>query len=256
MSIISKTLNEAIFILDTLKDHGQLSLTEIADLTGLNKSSAYRLLVTLTKNELLDRDERTKQYRLGIGLLRYTPTLLNNKNLIKIARPFLIQLVSETQESAQLCMATHRNTIITVDALNSRGLINLSANIGTEDPLHCTAVGKAYLAFLIAEQKNSIVDELELKRFTPNTIVTKRDLMAQLDQIRQKGYAVDNEEIIEGIRCFAAPIVDRDTNPIAAIGITGPASRISGDKDEKYLHAVMDIARQLSNKLQVPSFSV
>lgn len=220
----------------------------------MNKSSAYRLLTALTKHELVDKDEHSKMYRLGIGLLRYTPTLLNSKNLVKIARPFLAQLVSETQESAQLCMATHRNTIITVDAQNSRGLINLSANIGTEDPLHCTAVGKAYLAFLSERQQNLIVDEIELKRFTGNTIVTKKELMSELAKIKTQGYAEDNEEIIEGIRCFAAPVLDENPNPIAVIGITGPASRISEDKSETFAGAVVNIALQLSSKLGFQSF--
>lgn len=218
----------------------------------MNKSSAYRLLTALKKNELVDKDENTKMYRLGIGLLRYTPTLLNNKNLVKIARPFLAQLVSETQESSQLCIPTHRNTIITVDAQNSRGLINLSASIGTEDPLHCTAVGKAYLAFLSEQQQNLIVDAIELKRYTRNTIVTKKDLMAELAKIRQQGYAVDNEEIIEGIKCFAAPILDENMSPLATIGITGPASRMTEDKSEKYIATVMNVALQLSNKLGLP----
>jgi len=218
----------------------------------MNKSSVYRLLTALIKNELVDKDDNTKMYRLGIGLLRYTPTLLNNKNLVKIARPFLAQLVSETQESSQLCIPTHRNTIITVDAQNSRGLINLSANIGTEDPLHCTAVGKAYLAFLSEQQQNLIVDAIELKRYTSNTIVTKKNLMAELAKIRHQGYAVDNEEIIEGIKCFAAPVLDENMSPIATIGITGPASRMTEDKSEKYATAVMNVALQLSNKLGLP----
>jgi IclR family KDG regulon transcriptional repressor len=249
---ISKTINEAVTILDTLKDHSQLTLTQIAELTGMNKSSVYRLLAALIKNELVDKDDSSKMYRLGIGLLRYTPTLLNNKNLVKIARPFLAQLVAETQESSQLCIATHRNTIITVDAQNSRGLINLSANIGTEDPLHCTAVGKAYLAFLSEQQQNLIVDAIELKRFTSNTIVTKKDLMAELAKIRQQGYAEDNEEIIEGIKCYAAPVLDENSSPIAVIGITGPVSRMSEEKSEKYAATVMNIALQLSNKLGLP----
>jgi DNA-binding IclR family transcriptional regulator len=139
-----------------------------------------------------------------------------------------------------------------VDAQNSKGLINLSANIGTEDPLHCTAVGKVYLAFLSEQQQNLIVDAIELKRYTCNTIVTKKDLMAELAKIRQQGYSEDNEEIIEGIRCFAAPILDENMSPLAAIGITGPASRMSEDRSEKYATIVMNVALQLSNKLGLP----
>ncbi len=249
MITISKTLNDAIVILDTLKEHGQLTLTQIANLTHMNKSSIYRLLTALTKNELVDKDKSSKRYRLGIGLLRYKPTLLDNTNLVKLARPYLAELVSETQESAQLCITTHRNTIITIDAQNSRGLINLTANIGTEDPLHCTAVGKSYLAFLSVHEQNVIIDEIELKRFTPNTIVTKKELMTELQEIREKGYAIDNEEIVEGIKCIASAVLDENSNPIAAIGITGPNNRFSEEKIEKYAGFIKDIAFQLSKKL-------
>ncbi|MDD5017976.1 MAG: IclR family transcriptional regulator [Eubacteriales bacterium] len=246
---MSKTLNEAIKILDTLREHSQLTLTQIAGVTNMNKSSVYRLLTALIDNELVDKDKNTKMYRLGLGLLRYAPTLLNSKNLVRIARPFLAKLVSETNESAQLCTITHRNTIITIDAQNSRGYINLSANIGTEDPLHCTAVGKAYLAYLSDNQRDMIIDEIELKRFTKNTITTKKDLIAELNVIHGQGYAIDNEEIIEGIRCFASPILDESGNPIAVIGITGPANRILESETEKYVNAVKNIASQLSSKL-------
>lgn len=215
----------------------------------MNKSTVYRLLSALIQNELVDKDEQSKLYRLGIGLLRYTPTLLNSKNLIRVARAYLMELVSETQESSQLCMATHRNTIITIDAHNSRGFINLSANIGTEDPLYCTAVGKAYLAYLSVQQQNVILDETELKRYTKNTLVTKKDLRIELDKIRNQGYAEDNEEIIEGIRCFAAPIIAEDSTPIAAIGITGPTSRLTSDVSEKHIASVKSIASKLSARL-------
>ena len=200
-----KTLNEAVNILDILREHDQLSLTQIASITNMNKSSVYRLLGALVENELVDKDHNSKMYRLSLGLLRYRPTLLNNKNLIIIAKPFLAEIVAATGESAQLSVPTHRNSIITVDIQNSRGFINLSESIGIEDPLHCTAIGKSYLAFLDSHQRDVIIDQIELKRYTSNTIVTKkRDLILTLDKIREVGYAFDEEECIAGIRCVAS----------------------------------------------------
>ena len=252
---MSKTLNEAINILDTLRDHDQLSLTQIAGITGMNKSSVYRLLGALVENELVDKDVNSKMYRLSLGLLRYRPTLLNSKNLVIIAKPYLAEIVAATGESAQLSVPTHRNSIITIDIQNSGGFINLSESIGTEDSLHCTAIGKSYLAFLDGHQRDVIIDQIELKRYTNNTIVTKKELITSLDEVRKAGYAIDDEECIIGIRCVASPILDYISYPIASIGITGPSSRISVSNMERYGKIIRDIAFRLSQKLNCPANS-
>jgi DNA-binding IclR family transcriptional regulator len=252
---MSKTLTEAINILDKLRDNEQLSLTQIASITNMNKSSAYRLLTSLVENELVDKDNNSKMYRLSLGLLRYRPTLLNNKNLVKLAKPYLAEIVSAIGESAQLSVPTHRNSIITVDVQNSGGFINLSESIGTEDPLHCTAIGKSYLAFLDSHQRDVIIDQIELKRYTNNTIVTKKELISELDRIREMGYGFDDQECIVGIRCVASPVLDYINYPIASIGITGPSSRISISELENYGKSIKDIAFRLSQKLNCPTNS-
>jgi IclR family transcriptional regulator, KDG regulon repressor len=250
---MSKTLNEAINILDKLSENDQLSLTQIASITDMNKSSVYRLLTALMQNELVDKDKNTKMYRLSLGLLRYRPTLLNSRNLVLLAKPFLAEIVAATGESVQLSVPTHRNSILTVDIQNSRGFINLSESIGTEDPLHCTAIGKSYLAFLDSHQRDVIIDQIELKRYTINTIVTKKDLICELDKIKEKGYAFDEQEIIEGIRCVASPVLDYINYPIASIGITGPSSRINISDMERYGEIIKDIASRLSQRLNCPT---
>ena len=250
---MSKTLNEAIRILDKLSEHDQLSLTQIASITNMNKSSAYRLLTDLMDNELVDKDSNSKMYRLSMGLLRYRPTLLNNKNLVIIAKPFLAEIVASTGECAQLSVPTHRYSIMTVDIQNSRGFINLSESIGTEDPLHCTAIGKAYLAFLDSHQRDVIIDQIELKRYAINTIVTKKDLITSLDRIKEVGYAFDDQEMIDGIRCIASPVLDYIRYPIASIGITGPSSRIDISEVENYGNIIKDVAFRLSQKLNCPT---
>ncbi len=250
---MSKTLNEAVSILDVLRNHEQLSLTQIASITNMNKSSVYRLLTALVDNAFVDKDENSKMYRLSLSLLRYRPTLLNSKNLVIMAKPFLAEIVSATGESAQLTVPTHRNSIITIDIQNSGGFINLSESIGTEDPLHCTAIGKAYLAFLDNHQRDVIIDQIELKRVTSNTIVTKKELISSLDKIREVGYAFDDQECIVGIRCVASPVLDYINYPIAIIGITGPSSRINLSDMERYGKIIKDIALRLSQKLNCPT---
>ncbi len=249
---MSKTLKEAVSILDILRNHEQLSLTQIASITNMNKSSVYRLLTALVENELVDKDENSKMYRLSLGLLRYRPTLLNSRNLVLLAKPFLAEIVSATGESAQLSVPTHRNSIITIDIQNSGGFINLSESIGIEDPLHCTAIGKSYLAFLDSHQRDVIIDQLELKRVTSNTIVTKKELITALDKIHEVGYAFDDQECMVGIRCVASPVLDYINYPIAVIGITGPSSRINVSEMDNYGKIIKDIALRLSQKLNCP----
>lgn len=219
----------------------------------MNKSSVYRLLSSLIENEFVDKDEGSKMYRLSLSLLRFRPTLLNSKNLVILSKPFLAEIVSATGESAQLSVPTHRNSIITLDIQNSGGFINLSESIGTEDPLHCTAIGKSYLAFLDSHQRDVIIDQIELKRFTSNTIVTKKELISSLDKIREVGYALDDQECIAGIRCVASPVLDYINYPIAVIGITGPSSRINVAEMENYGKIIKSIALRLSQKLNCPT---
>ncbi len=249
---MSKTLNEAINILDTLRDHDQLSLTQIASVTNMNKSSAYRLLTALVENEFVDKDNDSKMYRLSLGLLRYRPTLLNSKNLIKLAKPYLAEIVAKTGESAQLSVPTQRNTIITIDIENSKGFINLSESIGTQDPLHCTAIGKAYLAFLDSSQRDLIIDQIELERRTSNTILSKKELRLSLEKIREVGYAFDDQEIVDGIRCVACPVLDYINYPIASVGITGPSSRINITEMNNYGKIIKEVASRLSHSLNSP----
>jgi DNA-binding IclR family transcriptional regulator len=249
---VSKTLNEAIAILDKLRDHDQLSLTQIASITNMNKSSVYRLLTALVENELVDKDDSSKMYRLSLGLLRYRPTLLNNKNLVILAKPYLAEIIVATGESAQLSVPTHRNSIMTIDIQNSRGFINLSESIGIQDPLHCTAIGKAYLAFLDNHQRDLIIDQIELKSYTSNTIVTKDKLIQSLEKIREVGYAFDDQELTDGIRCVASPVLDYIGYPIASIGITGPSSRIDISEMNNYGLIINDIASRLSQRLNSP----
>jgi IclR family transcriptional regulator, KDG regulon repressor len=250
---MSKTLKEAVNILDTLRNNDQLSLTQIARITDMNKSSVYRLLTALVEYELVDKDDDSKMYRLSFGLLRYRPTLLKSKNLVVLAKPYLAEIVASTGESVQLSVPTQRNSIITIDVQNSQGFINLSESIGTQDPLHCTALGKAYLAFLDSHQRNVIIDQIELKRYTSNTLVTKEELVFSLEKIREAGYAFDDQEFMDGIRCVASPVLDYINYPIASIGITGPSNRINISETESYGKIIKDIAYRLSQRLYCPT---
>ncbi|CUS95312.1 IclR family transcriptional regulator [Candidatus Kryptonium thompsonii] len=124
------------------------------------------------------------------------------------------------------------------------------SEVGKRLPAHCTGLGKAMLAFLPESDVKRIIKEKGLKKFTKNTITNKKDLFEELKKIRECGYAIDNEEIEDGLRCIAAPIFNGDGEVIAAVSISGPSSRINETTYEEYSKHVIKTARLISEELK------
>ncbi|MGI6776686.1 MAG: IclR family transcriptional regulator [Acetivibrionales bacterium] len=245
-----KAVDKALTILDVLEKEKLAGVTEIANIIGVNKSSAHRILATLETKELVEKDEATKKYKLGLGFLRYSTSVLENIEISKVAKPFLEDLVGFTQESAHLCvLSKSKNKAVFVEQKKSSEIISISGKIGDEEPVYCSAVGKNLIAFLPEEELKRIIDTIEFKPFTLRTITSKQALIAHLEKIREQGYAVDDEEIYNGVRCVAAPVRNHKGKVIASVGVSGPANRIQLNDIEKYASAVKDIAAKISRRL-------
>lgn len=243
-----KAVEKALVILDVLEKEEIAGVTQIANTIGVNKSTAYRILATLESKELVEKDEETKKYKLGLGFLRYSTSILENMEITKIADSYLEELVGTTQETAHLCILSG-NKAVFVGQKKSSEIISISAKIGDEEPVYCSAVGKNLIAFLPEDELEKILDTIEFKPFTLRTITSKQVLMAHLDKIREQGYAVDDEEIYNGVRCVAAPVRNHKGKVIASVGVSGPASRIQINDIEKFAVAVKDVAAKISRRL-------
>ena len=217
-------LDRAIVLLDILSTQSPLGLLphEIAQSSGLHKSTVHRLLSALKHHRLVERDTKTGRYCLGFKLFELGVKAVPNVNLLGHARNHLERLVFETGETAHLCVLVEHE-ILYLDKLESPKTIRMASSVGGRNPAFCSAVGKVLLAALPEAELDNLLRRHKLVPFTSNTIVTPAQFKAVLQQVRENGYAVDNEEREEGLRCIGAPIRDHTGEIIAAMSVAGPA---------------------------------
>lgn len=220
-----------------------VSVTELADALGIDKSSASRLVQTLTNHGYAEQDPQSRRYRLGPQVVRLSRSLLTRMPLRNEADPFLHNLVNRTGECAHLAILA-QNQALYIDQVESPASLRVTTGVGTLAPLHCTALGKSLLAF-----GTEAVFPAELRAFTPRTITDVETLRHHLEQVRQQGYAVDDEEYDFGVRCVAAPVFDYRGKAVGAIGVSGPAGRMTLQRVAEFAAVVTEVSRELSDRL-------
>ena len=222
----TRVLDRAIRILFLLSDAKPRTLNEISEEISLSPSTTFRLLYTLTNYRFVKRDEKTASYRLGLACLTLARGFQDSNDLRTVALPELEILRDITKETVHL--AIHDNMeVIYIEKLPGLHAIGLmSSRVGGRSPMHCTGLGKMFLANMKPDQVLSYVDKYGLSRFTDTTITSLEDLIAHLEQIRQQGYAFDQGEHEPDVRCIAAPIFNSDGQAIAALSVSGPAIRL------------------------------
>jgi DNA-binding IclR family transcriptional regulator len=237
-----RSLARGLEILDLLGGSREdVGVTELAALLGVDKASASRLVATLARRGFLEKDPATRRYRLGPKLIALGRRQLSRLPLHDVAAPFLRALMERTGECAHLGVAA-QGRVLYVGQVESPATLRVNVHIGQTAPLHCTALGKAILAFGGAE----IPERLE--RFTPRTITSAVRLARDVASARQKGYAVDDEEFDPGVRCLAAPVFDH-AQVAGAIGISGPTTRMSNRRLPALARNVMEVAGELSERM-------
>lgn len=221
-----QSIETAFSIIEHLAEHDRAGVTEIADRLGVSKSTVHNHLSTLRDNEYVIHDG--DQYVLGYRFLTLGGKTRSRSELYRIAKPEINWLIEETGESA--CVATEENGRI-VYLYQARGAqaVTTDSHTGTRLLPHCTALGKSILAASSTERVESVIERYGLPERTENTITSRAELDAQLEAIRERGYALDDEERIEGLRCVAAPVTDGD-RAVGALSVSGPVKRLQGDQ--------------------------
>ena len=239
-----QTLARGLQIVNQLEGAPEgLSVTALARHLQLEKSSVSRFLRTLHNYGYVERDERTRRYRLGLRLVALGQRRLHQFPLREVVRPFLRQLVEGTGECAHLAVRK-RGQAFYLDQVDTSASLRVSTGIGTLAPLHCTALGKVLLAFGEGERL------IELPVYTPQTITDEALLTKQLERSLALGYAIDDEEYTIGVRCVAAPVWGDGGALAGALGISGPAARLTRQRLESMAVVVMECARACSQQLQ------
>lgn len=244
-----QSLARGLNILAILAEAGKpMGVTEVAQALGVDKSSAFRLLSTLAGRGFVVQSDETRRYALGLQIVELSRQALDRIELRSVAKPLLKSLRDRVGESAHLAMMDAGHAVY-VDVESSEANLNVHTEIGRRAPAHCTAIGKALIAHLPSEDLERLVGQQALVRYTQRTITTMRELNPHLESVRERGYAVDDEEFDSGVRCVAAPVRDYRGKVIASVGVSGPASRIPLARIPSIGEGVVEIGQEISRLL-------
>lgn len=211
-------------LLDKLQELDGAGVTELADEMNHSKSTIHSHLATLLEHRLVVKEGA--QYRLSLRFLDIAQHVRDQIGTYDVIRDELESLTDATGEVAQFGIEEHGVVSYLYKATGSRG-VETASSVGTSQPMHSTALGKSILAHVPEERVDEIVDHHGLPARTRNTITDRDDLFDELETVRAQGYAIDDEENVEGLRCVAAPVLE-DGSPFGAVSISGPASRFDG----------------------------
>lgn len=222
-----QSVERAFQILDILrKNGGGMGIRNIARESHLNTTTTHRLLKTLSKIGVVHQDADSRSYQLSPKIILYGKSVLDSYDFIKVAHPFLGELSKSVGET--VFMAIQDNfELVYIDHVDSLDhILRMTPQIGRRQPLHCTALGKVLLAHMQSNQIQNFLETKKLVRLTENTITDPYKLQAELEKVRNRGYAIDLEETEIGICCVAAPVKHGDSHVVAAISVSGPATRM------------------------------
>ena len=244
-----QAIERAVAILNAFSvEEPELGVTDLADRLDLHKSTVHRFLVNLEAAGLVERDRHTARYRLGLRIFELGGLVLQRMNLWDEALPFLEGLVRESGETGHLAVLDGGEAVY-VEKVEARRALRIPSAIGRGYPAHATSLGKVLLANADSDAVDGIIAERGLRRYAPRTICDPVRLRDELGRIRDQGYAVDDEEYEEGLRCIGAPIVGHTGSVVAAIGIGGPVTRVTPERVDDLAALVMNAAANLSRRM-------
>jgi IclR family pca regulon transcriptional regulator len=221
-------------------------LTEISSAVDLDKSTVFRFVYTYEKLGYLLRDPETKRYRPGPKVLRLGFAALNSLGLPQIAQPYLRALSRLTGETSNMTILDGRE-IVYVARNATQQIITINLRLGSRLPVHCTSMGKALLAEKPREELSDMLGEGPYLATGPGTLTNLDALVADLEKVREQGYAINDEELVAGLRSVAASIRDSEGEIVAAINVSVPVARMSRrELEEDLAPKVMNTAREIS----------
>lgn len=227
---ITRSVARALSILRAFDETRlELGVTELSQLTGIDKSTVYRLLHGLQQGGLIEQDPDTTKYYLGFSLVRLAGLALRRLDLTHIARPHLRELAHVSQETVNLSVLTNDDKIVNVEGVTSPQMVRNVGWIGREMPIHAISGGKVMMAYLPDERLDQILAG-RLERFTEQTITDPGRLRAELEQVRRMGYGIAEEELEMGLSAVAAPIRNHEGQVVACISVSGPSFRLPRER--------------------------
>lgn len=243
---IVPAVDRAARILRLLRAKGRgMTIAEVSEATGWHKSSVHKLLVTLSHHGLLERNEVTKQYSLGIALIEYGQFVLKNLDIAQAAKTFLKELAEYSGETANYSIRRGTQMVV-VDSVESRINLRVVPPIGTMNTIIAKSSGKAVLAYLPESEVDAIMKSEGLPAFTKHSITDAEAFRRELMVVRKRGYATDFEEFREGINGVSAPVINSTNQVVGTLSLIAPAFRLTKQIAPDYGRKCAEMAVQLS----------
>ncbi|GAF82931.1 unnamed protein product [marine sediment metagenome] len=246
---IIRSIDRTLQILELFSlEKPEWGVTEISKALNIYKSNVHNVLTTLAEKGFVIKDSKTDKYKLGIKFFELGSIVIKNMDLRKIAHPYMEKLLKEFNETVHLGILVE-GEILSIEQEESGQSLSPRIFIGKRAPLHCTGIGKAIMAYLPKDKFAFTIKEIGLIRYTEGTISNEEELEKELEKIREQGYAVDNMEHEEGVRCVAGPIRDYTGKVSASLSVSGPAFRINENNVPNIAKKVKEYCDYISKEM-------
>jgi DNA-binding IclR family transcriptional regulator len=241
------SLEKGIKVLELLADQKALTVSQTAVHMDINRAAAHRFLATLSDLGYVEKNDDNR-YQLTVRVLEIGMKVADRFKIRQEAQRFMQELSIAFNETVNLGFWDGKE-ILHLEKIESKEILRIDAPLWSKAPAYCTGLGKAILAHLPEDELNKYLSCTRLVPHGPNTIVSKKDFREELKKTVSRGYAVDDEELADGLRCVAAPVFDHTGQARFALSISAPSVRLTMDAVKRMQSKVKDVCRQLSERL-------
>jgi DNA-binding IclR family transcriptional regulator len=241
------SLEKGIKIIELLAEQKALTVTEVANILDTNRAGSHRFLATLRDLGYVKKNDDNR-YQLTFRIFEMGMKVARRYEIRQEAPKFMQELSTAFKETVNLGFLEGRD-ILHLDKIESSEILRIDAPVGSKTPAYCTALGKAILAHLPPDELQTYLSNTRLVTHGPNTIVSKKKLRKQLKKTCLQGYALDDEELAEGLRCVAAPVFDHTGQSRYALSVSFPTMRLPIDKIDKVQSKIKEVCKRLSVRL-------
>lgn len=245
----NQSLTRALTLLERLSESPKgLQLTDLSYQLGMPAATVHRLLTTFEELNFVEQDSEQGLWFVGLKTFTVGNAFLNRRNYVAIARPHMHSLVEQCGETVNLGVIDD-GEVVFISQVESQEVMRMIVKLGSRSPIHASGVGKAMLANMPQQRVSKILERRGLACYTDHSIDNPALLRDELEQIRQQGYALDDEEHAVGLRCVAAAIFDENGQALAAISLSGPKARMVDDRLGELGQAIKQTADEISQAL-------
>jgi len=247
---IIQSVERALKILDLFDEHkSELKITEISEKMGLHKSTVHSLLKTLHEYSYIDQNPDNGKYRLGLKLAERGNLVISNMDIRKTAKKYLLDLSAKTGQTVHLGILDGREGVY-IDKVEGEQSIIRYSRIGRRLPLHSTAIGKVLLAYQPPNELEHLLKNYNYQYQTANTIINEAVFRKEIEKVKEQGYAVDEQENEQGVRCAAVPIFNGKGRVLAAISISTLISRVNDPELQIFIDLLKTSCNELSEQMR------